>query len=76
LISKHKEEEAEIIIAEKIRTPFSLMPEWLKHQIPVSQKPKNRCIFRKQQGIESTILGLTETAAAGEARGQTYQSGL
>jgi hypothetical protein len=76
LLSKHKEEEAEIILAEKVRTPWALMPEWLKHHIPVTVKPKNRCIFRKQKGIESTILGLTETAAAGEARGQTYQVGL
>ena len=76
LLSKHKEEEAEIILAEKVRTPWGLMPEWLRRQIPVSPRPKNRCNFRKRGGVESTILGLTETAAAGEARGQTYQVGL
>ncbi len=77
LLSKHKEEEAEIILSEKIRTPWSLMPEWLRRQIPVSLRPKNRCTFRKPKGgIESSILGLTETAAMGEARGQTYQVGL
>lgn len=76
LLSKHKEEEAEIILAEKVRTVWGLMPDWLRRQIPVSARPKNRCNFRKLGGVESTILGLTETAAAGEARGQTYQVGL
>ncbi|TFH66257.1 MAG: hypothetical protein E4G90_04495 [Gemmatimonadales bacterium] len=76
LLSKHKEEEAEILLDEKVRTIWSLMPLWLSRQIPVSRRPKNRLIFSKPKTVESTILGLTESAASGEARGQTYQVGL
>jgi hypothetical protein len=76
LLSKHKEDEAETILNEKIRIVWASMPEWLRRQIPVSSKPKNRCIFRKRIGIESQVLGLPENAAAADARGQTYQTGL
>jgi hypothetical protein len=75
LLSKHSEEEAEILLAEKVRTPWSLMPLWLQRQIPVSKKPKNTAIFAKPDDVESLILGLPENAAAAKARGQTYQAG-
>jgi hypothetical protein len=77
LFSKHKELEAELIISEKIRDPWALMPLWLQRQLIASAKPKNRVIFRRQDSVvESSILGLTENAAAAEARGQTYHTGL
>lgn len=77
LLSKLSEEEAEILLYQKIRQPWQMLPPWLQRQIPASMKPKNQIFFRKvNSGIESTILGLAENAARAKARGQTYQSAL
>jgi hypothetical protein len=73
LLSKHKEEEASTILAEKIRIPWNLMPEWLRLALPITLKPANKITASKTQGI---ILGLPENAAAADARGQTYNVGL
>lgn len=73
LLSKHKQEEAETILDEKVRQPWLLMPDWLRVALPITLKPKSRITAAKTGGI---ILGLPENAAAADARGQTYQLGL
>ncbi len=77
LLSKHSEEEAEIILEEKIRTPWRLMPGWLQRQLPIDQKPKDTITFGgKAATIPSIFQGLPENAARAKARGQTYTTGL
>lgn len=73
LLSKHKEDEAIVILKEKIYGPWEQMPDWLKYQWPLKNKPNNRVECR---ATSSHILGLPENAAAADARGQTYQVGL
>src|SRR3990172_2207020 len=73
LLSKHKEDEAITILREKVMEPWDHMPEWLKYQWPLRNKPSNRV---EAKGTKSHILGLPENAAAADARGQTYQVGL
>lgn len=73
LLSKHKEAEAEVILAEKIKTPWQAMPEWMQIELPCRVKPAHKAIFPKRQ---SYILGLPENAAAADARGTTYNIGL
>ena len=73
LLSKHKEEEASQRLDEKIRQVWLLMPDWLRAALPLSLKPKNKITWGKNG---STILGLPENAAAADARGQTYNTGL
>lgn len=73
LLSKHKEDEAVTILREKVMEPWEHMPEWLKYQWPLRNKPSNRV---DSKTTKSHILGLPENAAAADARGQTYQVGL
>lgn len=75
LLSKHSEEEAEIILAEKIRDPWRLMPSWVQRQFPISKKPKNTVFFGHSSEIQSVYMGLPENAAEAKARGQTYNFG-
>lgn len=73
LLSKHKEEEASTILAEKVRIPWNEMPEWVRVALPITLKPQNKITATKTGSI---ILGLPENAAAADARGQTYNLGL
>lgn len=73
LLSKHKEEEASQLLDEKIRRVWLLMPEWLRLALPLTLKPKNKLTWKK---TGATTLGLPENAAAADARGQTYNTGL
>lgn len=73
LLSKHKEEEATTILAEKIADPWLHMPPWLRRQLPLKIKPANKVACLP---LKSYILGLPENAAAADARGQTYNVGL
>jgi len=73
LLSKHKEEEAELLLDEKIRQVWVMMPDWLRAALPLTLKPKNMIAWGK---TKATILGLTENASASSARGQTYHCGL
>jgi len=70
LLSKHKEAEAEVIIKEKIRGPWTRLPEWMRVAHPITDKPAARVEGKKSK---ATILGLPENAAFADARGQTYQ---
>jgi len=73
LLSKHKEEEASLLLDEKIRQVWLLMPEWLRAALPLALKPKNKITWAK---TGASILGLPENAAAADARGQTYHVGM
>lgn len=73
LLSKHKEDEAALLLDEKIRQVWLLMPEWLRIALPLTLKPKNKITWAK---TGATILGLPENAASADARGQTYHTGL
>ena len=72
LLSKHKEDEAITILQEKVYASWDQMPDWLKWQWPLRNKPSNRVTCKVSGGY---ILGLPENAAAADARGQTYQVG-
>ena len=73
LLSKHKEEEASQLLDEKIRKVWLLMPDWVRVALPLTLRPKNKITWPK---TGSSILGLPENAAAADARGQTYNTGL
>jgi len=73
LLSKHTEDEANLLLKQKIGDPWEYLPDWLKLAIPCRIKPANRAIFDKKG---STVVGLPENAAKGRARGQTYNTGL
>jgi len=73
MLSKHKEAEAEAILRDKVRFPWSQMPSWLQRALPISKTPANRVTWTN---TNSMIWGLTENAAAAEARGNTYTRGL
>jgi hypothetical protein len=73
LLSKHKEEEAALLLDEKIRQVWMLMPDWLRAALPLTLKPKNKITWGK---TGASMLGLPENAAAADARGQTYHTGL
>jgi len=80
MLSKHKEAEAEALIRTKVRVPWRLMPEWLKLAIPITPRPANRanwsCQWKRGTQPMGQLWGLTENAAAAEARGNTYTRGL
>jgi hypothetical protein len=73
LLSKHKEEEASLLLKEKVGDVWARMPEWLQHHYPCRVKPAHKAVFDRSQ---SHMLGLPENAAKADARGQTYQTGL
>src|SRR3990172_1101749 len=73
MLSKHKEAEAEAILRDKVRFPWSQMPSWLQRALPISKTPANRVTWTN---TNSMIWGLTENAAAAEARGNTSPRGL
>jgi hypothetical protein len=75
LLSKHSEEEAEIILDEKVRTPWSMMPGWVQRNLPLDKKPRNTITFWPKAAVKSVYQGLPENAAAAKARGQTYNIG-
>ncbi len=68
MCSKHKQLESEAILRDKVRTPWSLLPEWVQYHVPCSVKPADQVRFPKTQ---SMMWGLGENAAAAELRGTT-----
>jgi hypothetical protein len=77
MLSKHKEAEAEALIRDKLRTPWRLLPEWVRHNYPLLDRPANLAAWPKQGGLPASLLwGLTENAAAAELRGNTYRRAL
>lgn len=68
LISKTKESDAIALIRDKIRGPWSRLPDWLKQKCPASLGPQNEVSF-SQSG--SRILGVTENVARSSGRGMT-----
>jgi hypothetical protein len=77
MLSKHKESEAEALIRDKIRTPWGMLPEWVRFHFPERGRPANLATWEKPDGRPaSRIWALTENAAAAELRGNTYRRAL
>jgi len=75
-ISKATQEEAETLLYEKIRVPFSRMPPWLQEALEISDKPAKRISFRstatpKLHSSRSVIEAVAQNAAASSLRGGT-----
>lgn len=68
LISKTKEMDAIALMRDKIRGPFSRMPDWLQKECPMSKTPQNEILCNKSG---SRILGVTENVANSSGRGMT-----
>lgn len=68
LISKTKESDAIALIRDKIRGPWSRMPEWLKEKMPMSRGPQHEVVCSSSG---SRILGVTENVARSSGRGMT-----
>lgn len=66
-ISKQKEELAVMLMADKIRGPYSRMPRWLRELFPMDG-PANR--FRCET-TDSEISAVAQNAASSEFRGNT-----
>jgi hypothetical protein len=67
LISKVTEDESKALIEDKVRFPFSRMPDWLRGYIGMSDKPSD--VVRYRSG--SRMVGVAMTVAKREARGST-----
>jgi hypothetical protein len=68
LVSKQKEGEAETLIREKLRSVHSRLPQWLQEASPASKTPANMVTYDQTQ---STLRGVAQNFAIGEARGTT-----
>jgi hypothetical protein len=68
LVSKQKEGESETLIREKLRSVHSRLPSWLQEVSPLSPTPANRVTYYQTQ---STLRGVAQNFAIGEARGTT-----
>lgn len=68
LVSKQKEGEAETLIREKLRSVHTRLPAWLQEASPISPTPANRVTYHHTQ---STLRGVAQNFAIGEARGTT-----
>lgn len=64
--SKITEEEAVLQLEDKIRTPWRLLPEWVKAEWPLAASPRNELRYTK---TGSRIMAVTQNVAAGKARG-------
>ena len=68
LVSKQKEGESETLIREKLRSVHTRMPQWLSEASPASRTPANMITYYNTQ---STLRGVAQNFAIGEARGTT-----
>jgi len=68
LISKITEEDAIELLRDKIRYPYSRLPEWFQALYPASESPANRMDFPE---TGSYIRAVAENAAIGDMRGGT-----
>jgi hypothetical protein len=66
ILSKVTEDDAFELIRDKVRFPWSQMPEWLKLEWQVSDKPQGIVLAKK---TNSVILAVAENAAERECRG-------
>ena len=75
-LSKATQEEAEILLEEKIRVPYSRMPPWIQEALEISDKPAKRISFRstatpRVHSSRSTIEAIAQNAAVRSLRGGT-----
>lgn len=68
LISKQKEGESETLIREKLRSVHTRLPQWVQDASPASKTPANMVTYYSTQ---STLRGVAQNFAIGEARGTT-----
>lgn len=67
-VSRVKEESAEKLINDKIRTPWSRMPAWVRRALPISKGPKNVITALE---TASTVTAVGQNFATSDARGPT-----
>lgn len=67
IVSKQKEDEAKILLRDKVRFSMSHMPEWLRKQRGCRMKPE----IEARYPTDSTILAVAENVADTAARGGT-----
>lgn len=68
LISKITEDDAVELLRDKIRYPYSQLPDWFRKLYPADPTPANRMFF---EGTSSYIRAVAENAAIGDMRGGT-----
>jgi hypothetical protein len=68
VLSKQTQEGANEMIADKLRFPYSRMPDWLKKWIGASEVPEHRVRFKRTGSI---LVGVPENVADRAARGIT-----
>ena len=68
MISKKKELDAVALLRDKIRGPWTRMPQWLKEAWPISMTPREEVTCHR---TGSHILGVTENVANASGRGST-----
>lgn len=68
VVSKVKEESAVKLMNDKIRTPFTRLPAWLKAAIPVDDKPAK---VITSLATNSTVTAVAQNFAKTDARGIT-----
>jgi hypothetical protein len=68
LISKVTEDNAKELLRDKVRYPYSQLPEWFRELYPASDTPENRMDFDR---TKSWIGAVAENAASRHLRGGT-----
>ena len=66
LLSKITEDESIELFRDKVRAPWSKMPEWLKEEWPITMKPAGVVEAKKTRSV---MLALAENSADREIRG-------
>lgn len=68
LLSKANQDEAELLLEEKIRGPFRRMPPWIQDALEISERPAKRIRFRRSGSV---IEAVAKNAAVRGLRGGT-----
>jgi len=68
VLSKQTQEGASEMIADKLRFPYSRMPEWLRRHIWAGEAPEHKVKFKRTGSI---LVGVPENVADRAARGIT-----
>lgn len=71
LWSKSTEDEAKEMLKDKVRTPYAMLPEWVRAKFPQSEKPEARVDYGDSLATRSYISGVAENVAVRDARGGT-----
>jgi hypothetical protein len=68
VLSKSTEEQAAAMLNDKVRRMHTMLPEWLRRELPLRPRPRQRLPYPKTQ---SAIVAANEEAANRIARGNT-----